>query len=276
MGRAVAAGSPDEVAARVTRVLAGCPEVEAIALGGSRAAGEADGRSDVDLYVYGAAPPPLAVRALLAAGSARAELDNHFFEPGDEWLDPASGLNLDVMYRRPAWIEADLERVLTRHEAWIGYSTCFWDNVRTSRALFDRSGWYAGLQARAAVPYPEPLRRAIVAKNRPLLADNLSSFASQLEKAAARGDAVSANHRASAFLAAFFDVLFALNRTTHPGEKRLLHHATRRCPLRPAGFEAEVTALLGAAATLSPAAGPIARGLAAALDELLRQERLLG
>ena len=272
----MAAGTPEEVAARVAQALAGCPEVEAVALGGSRAAGAADGRSDVDLYVYGEAPPPLGLRAALAAGSARAELDNRFFEPGDEWLDAGSGLHLDVMYRTPAWIEADLDRVLVRHQAWVGYSTCFWDGLRTARALFDRRGWYAGLQARAAAPYPEPLRRAIVAKNRPLLADNASSFAAQLEKAVARGDAVSANHRASAFLASFFDVLFALNRATHPGEKRLLQHAAQRCPLRPVGLDAGVAALLGAAASLSRAAGPSARALAAGLEELLRLERLLG
>ena len=84
-------------------------------------------------------------------------------------------------------------------------------------------------------PYPEPLRRAIVARNRPLLADNLSSFAAQLEKALARGDAVSASHRAAAFLASYFDVLFALNRATHPGEKRLLRARRASLPAPPAG-----------------------------------------
>jgi predicted nucleotidyltransferase len=266
---------PEEVARRVAAALAACPEVEAVALGGSLASGEADDRSDVDLYVYGAAPPPRAVRAALAAGSPRAELDNRFFEPGDEWLDAASGVHLDVMFRTPAWIEADLDRVLLRHEARVGFSTCFWDNLRSARLLHDRRGWYAALQSRAGAPYPEPLRRAVVQKNRPLLMANTSSFAAQLAKAVARRDVVSAGHRAAAFLASYFDVLFALNRVTHPGEKRLLHHARARCPLRPPGLDDQVRVFLVAAVALSPEAAPRARALAGDLDGLLRTEGLL-
>ena len=43
------------------------------------------------------------------------------------------------MYRTPDWIEERLERVLVRHEASVGYSTCFWHNVLHSTPLFDRS-----------------------------------------------------------------------------------------------------------------------------------------
>jgi predicted nucleotidyltransferase len=264
-----------ETAQRVAQAMAAWPEVDAVALGGSRASGLSDDASDVDLYVYGASPPSLERRRGLVAGSPRFELDNRFFETGDEWLDPRTTIHVDVMYRTPGWIEADLERVLTRHEAWVGYSTCFWDNLRTARPLFDRRGWYAGLRARAAAPYPEALRRAIVARNRPLLAANVSSFAAQLEKAVARGDPVSANHRAAAFLASYFDVLFALNRAPHPGEKRLLEHVARRCPNRPGDLEAAVRRLLGGAARADGAAGPAARALAADLDLLLKAEGLL-
>lgn len=260
---------------RAAEVMATWPEVEAVALGGSHAAGAADEGSDVDLYVYGAAPPPLARRLALAAGSAGAELDNRFFEQGDEWIDASSGVHLDLMYRTPEWIEAELDRVLVRHEARVGYSTCFWDNLRSARPLYDRRGWYAGLRARAQAAYPEPLRRAIVAKNRPLLATNMSSFAVQLEKAVSRGDRVSANHRAAAFLASYFDVLFALNRATHPGEKRLWEHVSRRCPNRPEGLHAGVARLLDAAARGDAGAGAAARELAGSLDVLLRVEGLI-
>ena len=52
----------------------------------------------------------------------------------------------------------------------------------------------------------------------------------------ARGDLVSLNYRVAALLASTFDILFALNRLPHPGEKRLLAFATQHCPLRPAGM----------------------------------------
>lgn len=264
-----------EVGRRVVEAVAGLPEVEAVALGGSRAAGAGDDASDVDLYVYAAAPPPLERRRALAAGSPHAEIDNRFFEPGDEWIDPSSGLHLDVMYRTPDWIQEELDRVLVRCEARVGYSTCFWDNVRAARPMFDRRGWYAGLRARADVPYPEALRAAVVAKNRPLLGAKVSSFAEQIERAVARGDRVSANHRAAAFLASYFDVLFALNRATHPGEKRLLDHVARRCPLRPANLEPDVFRLVEAAGRGAADAGAAARALGGALDPLLRAEGLL-
>ncbi len=261
----------EEVARRVAAAYAALPGVVAVALGGSRATGAASEGSDVDLYVYTAREPDLAARARVAAGSPRAEIGNRAFEPGDEWLDAASGVHVDAMFRTPRWIEEELERVLVRHEPRTGYTTAVWHGVRTSRALVDPGGWYASLQARAAAPYPEPLARAIVARNLPLLRRGLSSYLRQLEKAVARGDAVSVNHRVAALLASAFDVLFAVNRETHPGEKRLVELALARCPRRPAAFAEQVAALF--------AAGPgevvtRADALAAAIEDLAAAEGL--
>ena len=48
---------------------------------------------------------------------------------------------------------------------------------------------------------------------------------------------VSVNHRIAALLASAFDVVFAHNRQTHPGEKRLLLQVEQSCPVRPDNFE---------------------------------------
>jgi len=196
------------------------PSVLAVALSGSRGAGSNDDTSDFDLYVYTFGDLPVDFRRAIA--SPRAEIDNRYWEPGDEWVDQSSGARIDVMYRRPAWIEDQMERVLVRHEACIGYSTCFWYNVLHSEPLFDPRGWYAGLQARAGVPYPDGLQRSIVAKNYPLLRRNQSSYRQQIELAIQRHDLVSVQHRVTALLASYFDIWFALERQPHPGEKRLL------------------------------------------------------
>jgi catechol 2,3-dioxygenase-like lactoylglutathione lyase family enzyme len=111
---------------------------------------------------------------------------------------------------------------LVRHEAAIGYTTCFWYNVVHSEPLFDPRGWYRQLQERARVPYPEGLRRAVVRKNWPILRRNRSSYRRQIELALNRGDAVSVQHRVTALLASYFDVCFAVEKQLHPGEKRLL------------------------------------------------------
>jgi len=263
------------VATRIAAAYGAHASVVAVALGGSLASGVADAESDIDLYVYLDGLLSLAERAAVAGEAPRAEIGNAFWEPGDEWIDAASGIHLDVMFRDVAWIESDLARVLNRCEAWVGYSTAFWYNVRASRPLHDPRGWYAALQARASVPYPEALVQAIVAKNHPILRDTLSSYRYQLQRALERADRVSLNHRVAAVLASVFDILFALNRQPHPGEKRLLALAEALCPRRPPDFAAQVDALLAASATVDPALLDHLDALCDGLDTLLREEGLL-
>ena len=112
--------------------------------------------------------------------------------------------------------------------------------------LFDRAGWFHQLQQWANQPYPEPLRRAVTAKNYPILRSSQSSYLYQIERAIERRDLVSINHRVAALLASYFDVLFALNRVPHPGEKRLIQLARRVCPKAPHDMPAQVEAVIRA------------------------------
>lgn len=204
----------------LAKEIAEIESVRAVALAGSSGTQMSDDQSDYDLYVYTECEIPLAFRRELLGPAA--EIDNRFWEPGDEALDAATGARVDIMYRSPQWIEDQLDRVLKRHEASVGYSTCFWFNVLHSNALVDRDGWYAGLQETARRSYPDELRRAIVAKNWPVLRRNQSSYRHQIEIALCRNDVFSVQHRVTALLASFFDLWFALERKPHPGEKRLL------------------------------------------------------
>jgi hypothetical protein len=231
----------ESICARFSRF----PQVVAIALAGSEGAGEADTLSDTDLYVYADAQIPVEARRVIAGEFAdRLEIDNRFWEPGDEWIERASGRGIDIMYRSPAWIQDQLARVLDRHEASIGYSTCFWWNVLHSRALYDPAGWYGDLQGRVRQPYPAELRRAIVAKNFPILRQNISSYRHQTEAAMRRGDRMSVHHRVNAFLASYWDVLFAVNGVPHPGEKRIVEHVRRLCQRLPPGWEEAAESLV--------------------------------
>lgn len=232
-----------EIARRVEKI----PGVVAVALGGSAVSGVADSGSDIDLYVYAPDPPPIELRTELARSYDPApEIDNQAFGPGDEWGDYTSGLAVDLIYWSPAWIEEQLARVLIAHLPSIGYSTCFWRTVRSSMPLVDPTGWFAALQKKANQPYPEPLRQAIIANNWPLLRDARSSFLHQIERAIARDDAISVQHRTAALLASYFDILFALNRVPHPGEKRLLAFAHAECAVLPPDLEHQVSDLLAA------------------------------
>jgi hypothetical protein len=223
------------------------PGVVAVALGGSVPSGVADTCSDIDLYVYAPEPPPLeARRALVEPIAATCELDNQAFGTGDEWVDAATGLRIDVMHWGPAWIEEQLARVLDEHRASAGYSTAFWRTVLHSKPLVDPTGWFATLKRKANRPYPEPLRRAIISLNLPLLRGAQSSFLHQIACAIDRDDALSVNHRTAALLASYVDILFALNRVPHPGEKRQIEIARQECDRLPPDLDADLAALIAA------------------------------
>jgi hypothetical protein len=261
----------DEIVAAYSRL----PQVEAVVLAGSQTSGTADQDSDIDLYVYSRAEIPVSVRASIAMAAAEyAEVDNRFWEPGDEWVDADTGIHVEVMFRSVEWIEEQIERVLRRHEACVGYSTCFWYNVLSSQILYDRNGWFRALQETANQPYPENLRRAIIAKNYPILRRSVSSYLHQLERAVARGDWVSINHRVAALLASYFDILFAVNRMPHPGEKRLVEIASEKCAKAPAAMSEQVNELIRAVAQGDQRVIEKAFVLINGLDDLLSAEGL--
>lgn len=165
---------------------------------------------------------------------------------GDEFHDGSTGIEVDVMYWDPAWLEDRLAAVIDRHEAADAYTTAFWFTVRHARPLHDPTGWFGELMAKAGSPYPEELRRHIVAKNTAVIRQTQSSYRHQVEKAIARGDRVSVNHRVAVLLAAYLDVVFAANRALHPGEKRLLDAIERDGLRHPAGMRKDVEAVVNA------------------------------
>lgn len=144
------------------------------------------------------------------------------------------------MYRTPKSIEGNFNWVWENHNASLGYTTCFIFNVATSKILFDKNGWYKRLQEKALEPYPDKLAENIITKNFNYLKKTMFSYYDQLESAIKRNDFVSINHRTSAFLASYFDIIFALNKTLHPGEKKLISYAINHCKILPKDFEHQV------------------------------------
>jgi hypothetical protein len=261
------------LAEQIARRYSELPQVEAVALAGSQTMRVADANSDIDLYVYVKKDIPQTSRARIASTNATdIELDNQFWEPGDEWRDRATGVQIDVMFRRVDWIEEQLARVLYHHQASIGYSTCIWHNVRSAQILYDQSGWFHTLHHTAQQNYPEGLRRAIIDKNYPVLRQTTCSYITQLQRAIERNDLVSVNHRTAALLASYFDVLFALNRLPHPGEKRMLAFAEERCTQAPLGMSRMIRDLIRAIPQRNHTIVQLADDLVEGLRHLLRAE----
>ena len=69
------------------------------------------------------------------------------------------------------------------------------------------------------------------------------SYYDQINSAVERDDFVSVNHRCAAFLASYFDIVFALNRVLNPGEKKLVQFAKNNCKVLPEDFESDVNTL---------------------------------
>ncbi|MCU0506025.1 MAG: DUF4037 domain-containing protein [Chloroflexi bacterium] len=269
--------SPEVLARRVAALFAPLPQVVAVALGGSRGGAGlgAVAGSDIDIEVYVREEVDLGARRAIvgaAGGARRAELGMRFWGPSDEWIDAATGAHVDVVYFETAWMEERIAAILDRHEASLGYSTCFWHTVRGCLVLEDPEGWLAGMKARCDVPYPEALRASIVRLNHPVLRSVLPSYANQLAKAAAREDLVSVQHRLAGLLASYFDMLFAVNRATHPGEKRLVEAATRTCDRLPEGMATDLDDLLRTSMTDLPGLPGRVDRLIDRLDALLRAE----
>ena len=85
--------------------------------------------------------------------------------------------------------------------------------------------------------YPEKLKSNTMKKNYPILRRSFSSYYNQIAKALMRNDLVSVNHRLAAFLASYFDILFAINEIPHPGEKKLMDIVENQCNIKPENFK---------------------------------------
>lgn len=219
--------------------------VEAIALAGSLGSNSSDEMSDYDIYIYSNEPIEVEFRQKVAEKfSDKFEINNQYFETGDEWILRDNSKVVDIMYRKPSDIEGNINWIWKNYNACVGYTTCFVFNVKNSEILYDKNGWYKNLQECVSGEYPEELQKNIIAKNLPLLNFKLvASFVEQVEKAIKRDDLISVNHRISAFLASYFDVLFAKNKILHCGEKRLKNYALKVCKVLPKNFENDINDL---------------------------------
>jgi hypothetical protein len=117
--------------------------------------------------------------------------------------------------------------LLENHQVQMGYSTSIWHSVLTSVVLFEKDDWFTRLQNKVRIPYSNELAKVIISKNFPLLKGNMAAYPKEIFKAATRGDVVTVHHRIEDMLRSYFDVLFAVNRALHPGEKRLLMYAEK-------------------------------------------------
>jgi hypothetical protein len=200
------------------------PEVEAIVLGGSRGKQQGDAWSDYDIYVYTKKPIDVAIRKEIIEPFVRLMEYNHqFFETEDDGI-LNNGIGIEFIYRNLADFESMMVRLFDG-QVNRGYSTCFLDNLLTTKIIYDPKGTYKSLQNAYRFKDKTALYQQIIKQNIPLLYGTQPNYLDQIEKAVKRGDIVAINHRLTEYFSLFFDTLFAINQINHPGEKRMLEKA---------------------------------------------------
>ncbi|MCM1523515.1 MAG: DUF4037 domain-containing protein [Ruminococcus sp.] len=253
---------------KIFELLSGFNEVEAVALGGSRSGGSFDESSDYDVYAYLTSPlDEEKRRTALSEYCGVTEIGNSFWEYEDNCV-LKNGCGIDIIYRSLDEHIKEISRVVDGFEARNGYTTCMWHNLITSRIIFDRNGRLEKYKRQYTVPYPERLRSNIISRNMRLLRGSLPNYTDQIKKAANRRDLVSVNHRTAEFMASYFDVIFALNRMTHPGEKRLVSICLEKCGILPADFEKNINSLFSVMTSFGSEPQRVVRQAEAIAEEL--------
>ena len=220
--------------------LAQLEQVEALALGGSRAGQHFDQDSDYDVYVYLSAPLAPAIRQeILSKYCSYMEIGNQFWELEDDCV-LNNGIEIELIYRSLDDFDQDLRTAVLEHQAQNSYTTCMWYNLLNSKIIYDQDGHYTALQKKYNLPYPAELKKNIINKQFLLLDQAMPAFSRQIKKALKRQDLLSINHRSSEFFASYFDLLFAFNEQLHPGEKRMLQFAKNNCSHLPQNFENDI------------------------------------
>ena len=221
-------------------------EVEAIALGGSRKTSLSDNTSDIDIEIYTSGEIPVQKRVeIIKKYSSKYDAGQDYFGADDEFYADELAQDIDIAYFDKSWMDSVVDNVWNKHQASNGYTTCFLHTIKQSKLLYDKDGWLKAKKEQLDTPYPKELRENIIKRNMMLMKDKpFASYYEQIKKALSRNDYNSVNHRLSAFMESYFDVIFAMNEILHPGEKKLVQFAKKNCKILPCDFEENINRLM--------------------------------
>ena len=219
-------------------------DIDAIVLSGSKTSLINDEMSDYDIYIYSKEKVNIETRKnFIEKYSSYYELGNDYFEHGDEFI--IDDICFDFTYRDLSFAENEINYVWRECNSKIGYTTAFLYNIKNSKIIYDKDSKFQNIQNELNKEYPDKLKENIIKKNLAVMKDKkCASFFEQLEKAIKRKDIVSVNHRVSAILTSYFDILFALNKELHPGEKKLIKYVYKLCKLIPENFENDIANII--------------------------------
>ncbi len=246
----------EEILGLVVGRVAKIDGVAAIVLGGSRARGNADERSDIDVGIYYDGGNPFSTAAL---GAAAQELDDRHLDGlvtsfgewgpgvnGGGWLE-IRGHHVDFIYREIGAVRAAIEDCIagrSRSVHQLGHPLGFQmqiyaGEVHVCRSLYDTTSVIAELKSLVR-EYPEKFRAAAIAKHLFDAEFEISIAAKPAERADVMYVA-GCLFRAAGFMTL---VLYALNRRFFLNEKGALAES-RRFAIKPSRFHDTAANVLG-------------------------------
>ena len=154
------------------------------------------------------------------------------------------GIYFDLVYRYLRQFENTVADVVENYNSNNGFTTCLWSNILNSKIIFDKNDVFKKIKERFTIPYPQKLKENIIKRNMTLLSGSVVSYDKQIMKSIYRKDLINLNNRVTAFLASYFDIIFAVNEFPNPGEKRIMEICLNKCNVLPKGFEKNVNDLL--------------------------------
>ena len=108
-------------------------QVEAIALGGSRAGQDYDQNSDYDVYIYLNSPIDEATRLkILTKYCSYMEIGNQFWELEDDCI-LNNGIQIELIYRSLESFEQEIKAKVFKHQAQNAYTTGIWHHRLQSK-----------------------------------------------------------------------------------------------------------------------------------------------
>jgi hypothetical protein len=243
---------------RLVRAFGGVPGVRSIALGGSRARGEASAASDYDIGLYYEADNPidtgrLAKAAMLLPGAASSSVtaigEWGPWINGGAWLT-VDGRRVDLLYRDLGKVRAviaacragRIERVYQPGHPHAFVSSIYMGEVGLARVLWDLDNVLGPLK-RQCEPYPPDLAEALI---RSFLWEAKFALENALH-GRGRDDPAYVAGCGFRAVACLCQSLFALNGVYLLNEKGAAQ-AVERLPRRPADFAARVGRAIAAGA----------------------------
>ena len=207
--------------------------IQALVLGGSRTTERTDEKSDYDFYVYSENGLDTEIRYRIFSNYCKNfEIGNNYWELQDNG-QLNCGVDFEIIYRNLQQFVKSVADVVENFNSYNGFTTCFWYNVLNSKIILDKDDMFKKVKERFSIPYPQKLKENIIKRNMALLSDSVVSYDKQITKSIYRKDLINLNNRISAFLASYFDIIFAINELPNPGEKRIMEICLNKCNVLP-------------------------------------------